>query len=213
MPGTQPERAVGPSHPGVSLSTCRRPRRGQSGSALGRDDGGLRRKVTAMEISLGSCGVGRSAAPMRHRWRRGLVWILAAFAAVGGVGLVYRSAAVPREVASDPVRVEAQVSDVYINGFGGDPGVDYRYRAAGREYSGSGDGALGQENLLDLHPGDPVAIEYARGDPSRSCTCNARSDQPVSMPAAIAIAVVLLAPLAALSVGNLRRRRPLRTTQ
>jgi hypothetical protein len=167
-----------------------------------------------MEISLaGSRGVGRSAAPLRQMWRRRLVWILAALAAASGVVLVYQSAAFPREVSSDPVRVEAQVSEVYINGFGGDPGVDYRYRVAGREYSGSGDGALGRKNLLGLHPGDPVAIEYARGNPSRSCTCNARSGAPPSTPVAIAIALVLLAPLAALSVRNLTRRRPpVRTT-
>ena len=132
-----------------------------------------------MDISLaGSRGVGRSAVPLRQVWRRRLVWILAAFAAWSGLDVTYHSATFPREVASNPVRVEAKVSDVYINGFGGDPGVDYRYRVAGRDYSGSGDGALGQENLPALHPGDPVAIEYARGSPSQSCTCNARSSQP-----------------------------------
>ena len=161
-----------------------------------------------MDISLaGSRGVGRSAVPLRQVWRRRLVWILAAFVTFSGLDVTYHRATFPREVASNPVRVEAEVSDVYINGFGGDPGVDYRYRVAGRDYSGSGDGALGQENLLALHPGDPVAIEYARGSPSRSCTCNARSSQPASLPTAIALALVLMAPLATLSVRKLTRRR------
>jgi hypothetical protein len=149
----------------------------------------------------------RSLARRRPAWRRRLVWILAAFAALSGFGVALRSATFPRGVARDPVRVEAQVSDVYINGLGGDPGVHYRYRVGGRQYSGFGDGALGQENLLALHPGDPVAIEYARDQPSQSCTCNATSGEPGSTPVSIALAFVLIAPLGALSIRSIGRRR------
>jgi hypothetical protein len=115
----------------------------------------------------------------------------------GSVGIV-KSVTFPRAVAEHPVRTNAVVTQVYINGIGGDPAVDYSYRVNGRVFAGSGDGRLGDEDLLSLHPGDPVAIEYAADAPSESCTCDAVRDAPPSLLASILVAALLTIPLAIL---------------
>lgn len=152
-------------------------------------------------------GFARSQLSRFRVWGSSLAWILAAFAALGAASLVFRSATFPRKVAAQPIRADAQVVAVYINGLGGDPGVDYRYRVGDREYLGSGDGALGQEDLLSLRPGDKVAIEYSGIKPSESCTCNARRHEPPPLPVAIMFALTLVAPLAFLSLRSATRRR------
>jgi hypothetical protein len=121
----------------------------------------------------------------------------------GLVGLV-KSVTFPRAVAEHPVRANAAVTQVYINGIGGDPRVDYMYRVRGRAFVGSGDGTLGHEDLLSLHPGDAVAIEYAADVPSESCTCDAARDAPPSLVTSILTAAALTVPLAVL----LWRRAP-----
>jgi len=113
----------------------------------------------------------------------------------------------PYAVAKHPVRIEATVTESYINGLGGDPRVDYKYRVAGRLYTGSGDGKLGHESLLDLHPGDPVAIEYAAEVPSESCTCDAAREKPPSTTTTILLAVVLSLPLMVLLSRSVKRWR------
>jgi Protein of unknown function (DUF3592) len=127
-----------------------------------------------------------------------VLWLAAVFACVAGLSGVVKSVTFPRVIAEHPVRTEATVTEVYINGLGGDPAIDYRYQAAGHEYSGSGNGGAGHEDLLSLRAGDRVAIEYAGGAPSRSCTCNAASELPVSVPTAILVAAILTLPLAVL---------------
>jgi hypothetical protein len=93
------------------------------------------------------------------------------------------------------VRSFGTVSQTVIDGFGGDPAIDYRYTVAGRTYSGHGKGELGGEHPLALHPGDKVAIEYSAREPSASCTCNARSDFRRNLPVNVALTLLLLLPL------------------
>lgn len=133
-----------------------------------------------------------------RRWARRLLWAAALLACLIGLTEFVKSATFPRAIARHPIRADARVTAVYINGLGGDPGVDYRYVAAGKVYAGSGDGKLGNEPLLRLRPGDPVAIEYAARDPSESCTCDAASEAPPSPSISALIAAVLALPLAVL---------------
>jgi hypothetical protein len=129
---------------------------------------------------------------------------------LGGITVVVESATYPRAVAAHPVRAQATVTQAYINGPGGDPGVDYEYRARGHMFTGSGTGKLGHEDLASLRPGDTVAIEYAAGQPSQSCTCDATGEAPPSVPSSVLIAAVLTIPLALLvgrGVPRWRRTR------
>src|ERR1700694_5670905 len=145
------------------------------------------------------------APPRKRRWLQRLLWSVAVLAFVGGLLGVVKSATFPRAIAEHPVRTEATVKAIYINGLGGDPGVDYRYRVAGRAFTGSGDGKLGHEPLLALHPGDLVAIEYAADAPSKSCTCDAAREVPMSVISAIFLAAVLTLPLAILFSRSMPR--------
>jgi len=131
-----------------------------------------------------------------RRWPRWLLWAVAVLACLGGFSTVVKSATFPRAVAQHPVRVKATVTDSYINGFGGDPGVDYEYRVGGRLYAGSGNGKLGGEPM-PLQRGGKVAIEYAADAPAESCTCDA-VHAPPSLRSAILIAAVLTLPLVVL---------------
>ena len=126
-----------------------------------------------------------------------------------------------RELRSHPVRATAKVTDVYIDGFGGDPTVDYRFEVDGNSYTGSGTGGeLGNGDVLRLNPGEHVAVEYAAGHPSASCTCDAARADDWRMPHPTPVAVrtgvesVLLVGLACLAVGAnrtiaQRNRRPM----
>lgn len=126
-----------------------------------------------------------------------LLWAAAVLACVGGLIALVHSATFPRAIASHPVRARATVTDTYINGLGGDPGVDYRYSVAGREYSGSA--------LSDLRTGARVAIEYAAGDPGKSCICDAAHDAPQATSSTGVLAGLLSLPLFIL-VGRRARR-------
>lgn len=134
----------------------------------------------------------------KRRWAKRLLWVVAVLACLGGLSLVVESATFPRAVADHPVRTQATVTQVYINGLGGDPAVDYEYSGAGRTFTGSGNGKLGNEPLLSLHPGDRVAVEYAAGAPAESCTCDAAREAPPSLIASILIAAALTLPVAML---------------
>jgi hypothetical protein len=139
-----------------------------------------------------------------RQWTTRLLWLLAAFAFFGGLVVIVHGLTFPRAVADDPVRIEAKITAVYINGFGGDPAVNYQYRVAGRVYSGSGNGELGDETLLNLHPGDPVAIEYSAKVPSQSCTCDPLRSAPLSIPLAVLLGALLALPLAILTGRRVR---------
>jgi hypothetical protein len=70
------------------------------------------------------------------------------------------------------VTARATVKDVFIDGFGGPPAVDYRYTVNGRTYMGWGDGGeLGNDDVFDRRPGDSVTIRYSSTEPALSCTC------------------------------------------
>jgi hypothetical protein len=133
-----------------------------------------------------------------RRWGKRLLWAAAVLACLIGLSQLVKNATFPHAIAEHPVRANATVTAVYINGLGGDPRVDYRYVVAGNTNTGSGDGKLGNEPLLRLHPGDPVAIEYAGQAPSESCTCDAASEAPPSPTMAALIAALLGLPLAVL---------------
>ena len=113
-------------------------------------------------LVMGASATAADGRPRRRsRWRTRVIWVVAALAFFFGLVALVQGLTFPRAIAKHPVRTEATISSVYINGLGGDPAVDYRYRVAGRVYTGWGTGQLGREALLELHPGDPVAIEYA----------------------------------------------------
>jgi hypothetical protein len=117
------------------------------------------------------------------RRRRVAIWVgrvTAAFAFLGGAWAAFAAASFPSALAHDPVRVQGTVTDTFINGFGGDPAVDYRYSVAGRSYRGWGTGGSGYPDLLSLKPGDGIQVFYARGAPSKSCACNP-SDEAASL--------------------------------
>ena len=101
--------------------------------------------------------------------------VIAAFAAIGGIDALLHGPG-PDALREEPVDANARVTDVYVDGFGGDPTVAYEFEVDGQAYNGSGTGGqLGNGDVLKLSVGDPVAIQYAARDPSLSCTCNART--------------------------------------
>jgi hypothetical protein len=157
----------------------------------------------------GASTSGGTDAPGRRKTRalRALLWTVAVLACASALLAVVQSLTFPFAVAKHPVRTEATITSVYINGLGGDPRVDYRYRVADRLYTGSGDGKLGDEPLLNLHPGDRVAIEYAANAPSESCTCDAVRERPAATTVTIPLAVVLSLPLTILMGRSVKRWR------
>jgi hypothetical protein len=67
-----------------------------------------------------------------------------------------------------PVPAHAVVTDEFINGFGGDPAVDYRYVVRGHRFSGY---AVAGDYPGTLHKGQHILIHYETRRPSRSCVC------------------------------------------
>jgi len=132
-------------------------------------------------------------------------WAIATLVSIGGVGALVSAVTFPRAIAEHPMRTRASVTSVFINGLGGDPAVDYRYEVNGRTYRGWGTGELGQEPLLDLQPGDHVAIEYSSRSPGISCTCDAKHDAPTAFGIVFDAACALLLP--GLVLRRRRRRR------
>jgi hypothetical protein len=131
-------------------------------------------------------------------------WVLAVVCCLGSAYAAVTTLTFPQTLAQHPIPATATVTGHFIDGFGGDPNVDYTYTVQGRTYKGYGTGALGGTPALDLHDRDPVAIMYARDSPGASCTCDpsGRHDQ-----AYLALDAIFMAPLVALTYGTVGRRR------
>jgi hypothetical protein len=145
-----------------------------------------------------------SAVKRKRRWGFLLLWVIAILISIGGWSQLVKSATFPRAVAKHPVRTEATVTSFYINGPGGDPGVEYEYSVNGHLFRGSGDGRLGGEPM-PLQRGYKVAVEYAAGQPSESCTCDAVREEPPSIQASFLTAAGLTFPLLVLVLRSAPR--------
>ena len=113
--------------------------------------------------------------PVRRRARLTLLVITAAVAALfflGGVATAWEALTFPSGLAHHPVNGTAVVLDSFINGFGGDPAVDYGYTLQGRSYRGWGESVPGNLDF-PVKPGTVIPIQYARDNPADSCTCDA----------------------------------------
>lgn len=110
--------------------------------------------------------------------------VVAAFIAVGGVLSAWDVLNFPTDLARHSVPGNAVVTDSFINGFGGDPAVDYTYTVHGRSYGGWGEHVPGNPDLLSVTPGRIIPIEYASSNPAHSCTCDAGKEPYGWSPAA-----------------------------
>ena len=72
-------------------------------------------------------------------------------------------------IRQHPVSATGTVVQVVIDGFGGDPAVDYTYTVAGSSYRGHDIGSDAIGEVLDKEPGDPIPIQYAATMPGISC--------------------------------------------
>ncbi len=130
--------------------------------------------------------------------------------ALGGVDALWHGPG-PDALRRQPLNAQASVTDVYIDGFGGDPTVDYTFQVSGRTYSGSGTGGeLGNGDVLKLQVGDSVAIQYATTDPALSCTCNARTADSWRLPRGGGVDpfdLVAFLPLVGVIAWEVRSRR------
>ncbi|MEY2474218.1 MAG: hypothetical protein QOK28_3547 [Actinomycetota bacterium] len=134
------------------------------------------------------------------------MWIVAAIAFVSSVWSVVAMATFPSALARDPVRANGEVTSTFINGFGGDPAVNYRYAVNNHVYSGWGTGdGINHGNLLSLKRGALITIRYARTDPSKSCFCDPAAESASVGRYAFASAFAL--PLPLLGARYVRRRR------
>lgn len=111
----------------------------------------------------------------------------------------------PAALAADPVATKARVTDSFINGFGGDPAVDYDYWVDGKRYTGWGTQDDRHRDLLSLGAGDTVTIRYARAAPGKSCMCNPKDER--GGPVEYAVDVALLVPLSIMVFRAVRLRR------
>ncbi len=160
-------------------------------------------------------GMGRSwrygiSAAMGVPRRSRVALLIAALAVAGlcfvaGLETVWGSLTFPSALARHPVTATATVVDTFINGFGGDPAVDYSYTVNGQSYRGWGERDPGHPDLLSVKPGTPIPIEYAQAKPADSCTCNA-AQHGHSTPGVVEGAAVMV-PLPALVFGLVLRRR------
>src|SRR5579862_4378858 len=101
-------------------------------------------------------------------------WLGSVLLALLGVGLVWGPDAVPPPLHDHPVRTHAVITDLYINGVGGDEVADYKYVVDGHTYFGFGPGGeLGNGDIFSHNPGDAIIIEYAATRPALSCSCDA----------------------------------------
>jgi hypothetical protein len=98
--------------------------------------------------------------------------IVSGLSTLGGLLAGWAAWTFPSDLARHPVVATAVVTDSFINGFGGDPAVEYTYSVNGRSYHGWGESVPGKRNLLSVTPGTVIPIRYALTDPSHSCTCN-----------------------------------------
>ena len=146
--------------------------------------------------------------PPRTRLRRAgrvVGWLVAAFAFVGGVANVWSMARFPAALSQAPVIAQARVTDSFINGFGGDPAVNYEYWVDGTRYVGWGTQDDRHRDLLSLQAGATVTIRYARATPSSSCMCNPSAEKGDAV--AFAVDAAFIAPLPILLFRTRQRRR------
>jgi hypothetical protein len=147
----------------------------------------------------------RTERSLLRRVVRWIAWIVAMFAFIGGVASIWSMARFPSSLAHDPVTREAKVTDSFINGFGGDPAVDYEYWVDGKHYTGWGTQDDRHRNLLSLRAGDIVTIRYARAAPWQSCMCTPNDENGSAV--AYVVAAALLLPLPIMSFRAVQRRR------
>lgn len=87
------------------------------------------------------------------------------------------------DVQHHAATTQASVTDTSVNGFGGDPLIDYHFRLGSIAYRGSGpDGKLGNPLTSELHPGDVVTVRYSSLNPRHSCTCAPSTDETTMTP-------------------------------
>lgn len=67
------------------------------------------------------------------------------------------------------VAATGTVLETVIDGFGGDPAVDYTYVVAGRSFRGHDVASDATGDVLQKKPGDPIPIQYAATMPEVSC--------------------------------------------
>jgi hypothetical protein len=135
------------------------------------------------------------------------------FVALCGLGALLGPDRVPAALHDNPVKARAVVTDLYLDGFGGDEMAAYEYVVQGHTYVGSGRGGqLGNGDVFNLNTGDTLSIEYAARKPAVSCTCDAAayaSDSATLSDLLVTAPFSLLAacPLAFLAVQFVRRAR------
>ena len=86
-------------------------------------------------------------------------------------------------IRQHPVASTGTVVEAVIDGFGGDPAVDYTYVVAGQSFRGHDVGSDATGNVLDKKPGDAIPIQYAATMPEISCVAES-TDCPNSIYAA-----------------------------
>jgi hypothetical protein len=72
-------------------------------------------------------------------------------------------------IRDHPVAATGTVVEVVIDGFGGDPAVDYTYMVAGHSFRGHDVGSDATGDVLDKKPGDQIPIQYAATMTNVSC--------------------------------------------
>jgi hypothetical protein len=99
-----------------------------------------------------------------------------------GAWQAFESVANPAVAAirQHPVATTGTVVEAVIDGFGGDPAVDYTYIVAGQSFRGHDVASEATGNVLDKKPGDPIPIQYAATMPEVSCVAGS-TDCPNSI--------------------------------
>jgi hypothetical protein len=83
-------------------------------------------------------------------------------------------------IRQHPVATTGTVVEAVIDGFGGDPAVEYKYIVAGHSFRGHDLASDATGNVLDKKPGDPIPIQYAATMPEVSCVAGS-TDCPNSI--------------------------------
>lgn len=125
-------------------------------------------------------------------------------ACVGVLEFAYGDVAAdfPRYAATN----QAAVTATSVNGFGGDPIVQYRFAVGGVTYHGSGpDGKLGNPPVNRLSPGDTVTVRYSSINPRHSRSCDPSTLDTTMEPdwSFRAQRLLYFAPLLAILLGGL----------
>lgn len=121
-----------------------------------------------------------------------------------GVWQAFESVSNPAVAAIRQHHVAATgtVVETVIDGFGGDPAVDYTYIVAGRSFRGHDVASDATGDVLQKKPGDPIPIQYAATMPEVSCVAGS-TDCPNSVfaPGLVAFVLWTLALVAAVVAG------------